>query len=273
MQRLHQLCNGYTDSRQSACKSASRAAGSRPLQNTAAVTEAVILAAGCGRRLRGFTDIPKGLVRFAGRSLIECSIERLASRGIARIVVVTGYRRECYKLVARRYGSLIDLVDNPNFATTGTLESMRRGVSIVDGPCLLLESDIAYDARALDACLASPDRNATVVSGFTGAGDEVWVTADPERRLLSMSKRMCDLDRAPLGEFVGITRLTSDALHRMVDVGLDTAASYDTDALMCVSRTIPVHCCYLSSLNWGEIDDERQVRRLRALYPAITAYG
>jgi choline kinase len=238
-----------------------------------AVTQAVLLAAGCGRRLRGVTDLPKGLVRFGKQTLVEASITRLRSRGIARIVLVAGYRSECYRQMASAYGSLIELAYNRDFDSTGTLESLRRAVYAVDNDCLLLESDIAYEGRALDACLASPHANVTVVSGRTGAGDEVWVAADANRRLISMSKHPEALDCRPLGEFVGITKLTREALVMMNDARLDSSASYDTDALVALSRTMPVHCCYLADLQWGEIDDARQVKRMRQLYPRIARNG
>jgi choline kinase len=236
-------------------------------------TQAVILAAGCGRRLRGVTDLPKGLVRFGKRTLVEASIAQLRSRGIERIVLVAGYRSECYRQMASAYGRLVELVYNPAFDTTGTLESLRQAVSAVDNDCVVLESDIAYEGRALDACLASPHPNATVVSGPTGAGDEVWVAADDNRRLVSMSKRAGELDRRPLGEFVGITKLSGDALRMMDDARLGDTASYDTDALVALSRATPLHCCYLPDLQWGEIDDARQMERVRRLYPRIARNG
>jgi choline kinase len=243
------------------------------VENAAPVRQAIILAAGCGRRLRAFTDLPKGLVQFGSRTLVESSILRLAARGVSSVVIVTGYRAECYETVASGYGSLVELVHNPHFATTGTLESLRHAASAAAGDCLIIESDIAYESCALDACLASPSPNATVVSGRTGAGDEVWVTADERRRLISMSKRVRDLDRPPLGEFVGITKLSRGALEEIVYGGCDRAASYETDGLALLSSSNRVQCCFLPTLRWGEIDDERQVARVRRLHPAIARSG
>jgi hypothetical protein len=59
----------------------------------------------------------------------------------------------------------------------------------------------------------------------------------------------------------------------MDDARLNCGASYDTDALVALAATTPVHCCYLPDLQWGEVDDARQVKRVRRLYPRIARNG
>ena len=54
---------------------------------------AIILAAGLGSRLRPLTDeTPKPLLDVGGRTILDRQLERIAAAGIARAVVVTGYR-------------------------------------------------------------------------------------------------------------------------------------------------------------------------------------
>jgi UDP-N-acetylglucosamine diphosphorylase / glucose-1-phosphate thymidylyltransferase / UDP-N-acetylgalactosamine diphosphorylase / glucosamine-1-phosphate N-acetyltransferase / galactosamine-1-phosphate N-acetyltransferase len=59
------------------------------------VKQAIILAAGEGRRLRPFTvNKPKSMISIAGKPLIRYVIESLAANGIRDIILVVGYRRE-----------------------------------------------------------------------------------------------------------------------------------------------------------------------------------
>ena len=109
---------------------------------------AVILAAGEGRRLAGVWDRPKGLLRFGRETLIERSLRLLRSRGLRRIVVVTGFQAEAYAAVLPEG---VEIVSNPDFATTGSMASLARALEVVKEDFLLLESDLAYEARALDA--------------------------------------------------------------------------------------------------------------------------
>ena len=57
--------------------------------------QAIILAAGEGQRLRPFTVTkPKGMISIADKPILQYVIEALAQKGIRKIIIVVGYRRE-----------------------------------------------------------------------------------------------------------------------------------------------------------------------------------
>jgi len=61
----------------------------------ARITQAIILAAGEGQRLKPFTKlIPKVMLPIADKPIIQYAIEALAQNGIRRIVMIVGYRKE-----------------------------------------------------------------------------------------------------------------------------------------------------------------------------------
>jgi 2-aminoethylphosphonate-pyruvate transaminase len=140
----------------------------------------------------------------------------------------------------------------------------------VDGDMLLLESDILYEPRALSAIIGAAADTATLVSGFTGAGDEVWVHA-VDGTLRAMSKNRTELPTV-IGEFVGITRLSHDAAQAMrrqfsgfVAVHGHGRMDYETGALVAIAQQQRVGVVVVPDLQWGEIDDERHYARVSSM--------
>jgi len=232
---------------------------------------AVILAAGQGIRLRSVVDDrPKGLVEIAGEPLVGRSVRLLRESGVRDISIVAGYRGEQYLQFCAQDGGL-RLVANGDYASTGSMASFAVALDArVAADMLLLESDIIYEPRALTTIIAAPGDAATLVSGPTAAGDEVWVHA-VDGVLRAMSKQKSDLPDV-VGEFVGITRLSVAAAHAMRDEFSRFVAvhghgrmDYETGALVAVAAQRPVSVAVVPTLQWGEIDDESQYARVSAM--------
>jgi 2-aminoethylphosphonate-pyruvate transaminase len=241
-----------------------------------AVNRAIILAAGLGLRLRGtIDDRPKGLIEFGGETLVGRSIRLLREAGTVRISVVLGYHADQYRALVRAL-PYVDVVENTAYATTGSMASLDAALGDVVEPTLILESDILYERRALDSVSVAAGC-ATLVSGATNAGDEVWVHA-VDGRLIAMSKERARLP-ATVGEFVGITRITKNAAARMREVFRTFVAreghgqmAYETGALVDLAASTPVGVVRVPDLIWGEIDDESQYQRVAtSVWPAIRA--
>jgi choline kinase len=232
---------------------------------------AVILAAGQGIRLRStIDDRPKGLVEVAGEPLVARSLRLLRDAGIDEITLVVGHLSDQYVDFAREQAG-VRIVTNPEYASTGSMASFARALDAgVSGDLLVLESDIIYESRALAAILAVGDDAATLVSGPTGAGDEVWVHAVGDR-LGAMSKCKADLPSS-VGEFVGITRLSAAAAAAMreqfagfVAVHGHGRMDYETGALVAIAQRRPVAVVVVEDLQWGEIDDQGQFDRVTSM--------
>ena len=231
------------------------------------VTDAIILAAGLGMRLRSVIDAqPKGLIEINGETLVGRSVRLLRGAGIARITIVAGYCADQYRRFAEGQPG-IDVLINDGFATTGSMASLAMALDHVPRDMLVLESDLIYEPRALTPMLHSPAPDATLLSGPTGAGDEVWVCA-PDGRVQAMSKTAASL-AAVTGEFVGITRLSAGAagamrraFSRFVEANGHGRMDYETGALVEIAGARPILATLVHDLLWGELDDERHLRRI-----------
>ena len=124
------------------------------------IRTALLLAAGMGSRLAPFTDdLPKCLVSVSGVPIIERLVRTLDDYGFERLVAVVGHRADSVRdFLGDGFGGVsVEYVVSPRFATTNSLYSLWLASRLVDGPFLLVESDIVFDAPLL-APLLQPDR-------------------------------------------------------------------------------------------------------------------
>jgi len=241
------------------------------------IEQALILAAGRGVRMgsRG-QSIPKGFIGLGGTTLIARSLALLARAGIREVTIVTGHLAECYAGLVPPVGLGLTCLHNPLYAEKGSFESLRVGLAAMRGTFLLLESDIVYEPRALAAVLATPHDDLILTSGPTGAGDEVYVWADPQpggARFRAMSKQRAAHAGAPFGELVGISKISHALAAELRQHAADARSDADYEsAVMRAAAHIAIGCERIDDLLWGEIDDEAMLARVETtLWPRLAA--
>ena len=176
----------------------------------------VILAAGVSSRLRPLTDLtPKCLVELGGRTILGMTLENLIVNGIARVVIVTGYREaQIRRFVRDAFPALdVEFVRNDRFETTNNIYSLSLTESAVgeDG-IVLLDSDIVFDRRILgllarsghDSCLA-------MKRGKVLGDEEIKVQVGPGGEILRIGKEVPPGDAA--GESIGIEKMSREFLR------------------------------------------------------------
>jgi 2-aminoethylphosphonate-pyruvate transaminase len=237
------------------------------------IRQAIIMAAGMGLRLKDRTaDMPKGFLEIGGVPIVEWSVKKLTAAGVEEIIIGTGHCAEWYGRLAERY-PCVTLVHNGAYASTGSMGTLALCAGKAAGPVLILESDLIYDDIGLFVLNNDPRPNLVLASGKTGSGDEVYLEADGEGRLLGNSKRKEDL-RSVYGELVGITKLDRQVLDAMIafhDAHCGEQPRMDYEAAMsAVSRDalggkLPgdraIGVRKIEHYVWQEIDDESHYRR------------
>ena len=239
------------------------------------INQALILAAGRGVRMgpRG-QAIPKGFIEVGGSTLIARSLRLLARSGINEATIVTGHLAERYGQLSQVPGITVNLVHNPHYAEKGSFESLRTALSAMQGAFLLLESDIIYEPRALDAVLCATDDSVILTSGPTGAGDEVYVWADEEggtARFRGMSKQRNAHPDSPFGELTGISKISAGLARQLLQQAPQAMPDSDYEsAIVRAARTTAIACLRIEDLLWGEIDDESMLARVETgLWPRL----
>ncbi len=241
---------------------------------TGRVDTAVILAAGMGTRLKGYTqERPKGFLEIDGRTLIDRSIANLLNHGITSIIIGTGYFHEQFDDLRQKYPG-ISTLRNTEFATTGSMYTLYILRDLINESFLLLESDLLYDPVALELVLEDTHPDIVLASGATHSGDEVYIQHSSKNLLQNMSKDRTVLDHIS-GELVGISKLSKAALDRMVAFSeLHFTAGNKTlnyeDALVGTAVNYDIFIKVIQDLAWCEIDDENHLQRaLTQVYPKI----
>ena len=99
-------------------------------------------------------------------------------------------------------------VHNPHYEHSGNLYSLVRATPLVDDDFLLLDSDLIYEPQALLGLLQNDQPNAVLVTTPNDAGDEEYVQAK-QLKLVAMSTNKSDFDVGVIGEWVGISRIST----------------------------------------------------------------
>jgi 2-aminoethylphosphonate-pyruvate transaminase len=244
--------------------------------------QAVILAAGMGIRLRPLTQrVPKGLLEVGGKALLARSLESLGACGVDRAVVVVGFMGDAIRrqLGEGLAGVSLHYVDNPRFAATGSMYSLSLARPLLDGPILLLESDLLYERRAVETMVARTGEDAILIADLLGTGDDVYVCTDRTGRVTALGKELAAEEKSrAVGCLVGISTFSPPFLDEvMAQAEREYAAGllnrhYEECVLAASLRGRPFTAVHCPDLRWTEIDTPADLERARTeVYPAIAA--
>ena len=146
--------------------------------------QAVILAAGMGKRLKELTsNATKCMVEVNGVTMIERMLSQLDALNLKRIIIVVGY--EGKKLI-EYIGTLniktpIEYVDNTIYYKTNNIYSLYMAKDyLVQDDTILLESDLIFEDSVLQRLLDNPYPSLALVAKFESWMDGTVVTLDEE---------------------------------------------------------------------------------------------
>lgn len=234
---------------------------------------AVLLAAGCARRLEELTrDRPKCLLEVGGRTLIEHQIQALREAGVEQVVVVVGFRAE---MIRDLLGDSVRFVLNEVYDRTNSLYSLNLALPACSGPLILTNADVLFHPRLMKRLVDAPEPDALLFEPNTELGDEEMKVRLHEGRVLAMSK---SLEAGSYeGENLGLLKFSPAGVKRVrlaaEDlIGQEQVNAWAPMAFDAICREYPIHGISCGTLPWIEIDFPEDLERARnVIWPRIAA--
>lgn len=185
----------------------------------AAPSDAVIIAAGFGSRLRDLGP-SKPLTLVQGVALLEIGIRQAATAGIRRVTVVTGHEAErveaALPLFARRAGVTVEAVRLDDWSRPNGY-SVMAGASHIADSFLLMMADHIFSTSILRSLSrqGSDDRGVTLAIDRRVAGslidpeDATWVRTRLDGRIQAIGKTIATYDAVDCGAFLATPELNA----------------------------------------------------------------
>jgi len=162
--------------------------------------KAIIIAAGKGSRLKNYTqDLPKCMLKFGGKTLLERQLEALRANGINDITVIKGYMKE--KIQYRKVKYYI----NDNYENNNILNSLFYAEPELNDDVIITYSDILYEKEVVRRLLTSNKDISIVI-------DIEWLLYYKDRK------------EHPLAE---AEKVIFDADNKVIEIGKITSKKYD----------------------------------------------
>lgn len=162
--------------------------------------QAIILAAGMGKRLKDLTsEATKCMVKVNGVAMIDRMMGHLDKLGLSRIIVVVGY--EGQKLMdyidALGISTPVVYVNNDVYNKTNNIYSLYLAKDyLLQDDTLLLESDLVFEEAVLHKLINHPYPSLVLVDKFESWMDGTVVTLDEQDNIKSfVAKREFDFNK------------------------------------------------------------------------------
>lgn len=151
--------------------------------------QAIILAAGMGKRLGEFTkDNTKCMVRINGTPLIDRLLRQISQHHINKIIIVVGFKsKELMNYLGVEYNGIpIHYINNEIYDKTNNIYSLALAKhELQDDDTLLLESDLIFDDSMLNLLLDNPYPNLALVAKYETWMDGTMVRLDDDNNIVN----------------------------------------------------------------------------------------
>ena len=226
--------------------------------------KAVLMAAGMGRRISSFIEVPKSTLPIEDTTIIRHTVQMLLDNGI-EVAVVVGYRKkDIYKALE---GLPVTYYFNPFFKVTNSMASLWFAQDFLDpnDGCILANADVFWEQEILDILLNDThdiamlgDKNRGQVGDYCFELTKDGFINDYGKELSSESKDT---------EYVGVAKISSnftgtfkELLNKAVE--LEVYDLWWENVLYGNCILYPVYVHDISSLFWAEVDVMSDYQRI-----------
>ena len=236
-------------------------------------TKALIVAAGLGSRLKKYAkNLPKCMLDFGEKTLLERQLIAYRKCGINDISVVRGYKKNKINYKNLKY------FDNNDYQKNNILNSIFYGEEVINGNIIIAYSDILFESNVVKRLLESDhDISAVVDIDWKGyyVGRKDHPIEEAENVIFNSNNEIVKIGKMSTGkeevhgEFIGMIKLTHKGseifkknFHRVKKLywgkpfqrAKTFQNAYLTDMIQeLVDIGIKVHCVIIER-GWKEID-------------------
>ena len=235
--------------------------------------KALIIAAGLGSRLKSHTEnLPKCMLDFGGKTLLQRQIDSYKKCGVKDISLIKGYKKEKINYKSINY------FENTDYKNNNILNSIFYAEKVINGNIIISYSDILFDSSVVERTLNS-DHDISVVVDIDWRGYYVGRKDHPiseaENVIFNSNNEVEKIGKISTGneevhgEFIGMIKLSNrgteifkEHFHRLKKTYWNKPFqraktfqnAYLTDFIQeLVDIGIKVHCVIIES-GWKEID-------------------
>ena len=236
-------------------------------------TKALIIAAGLGSRLKKHTEnLPKCMLDFGGKTLLQRQIDAYNKNNIKDISLIRGYKKEKINYKGLRY------FENKDYKNNNILNSIFYAEKIINGNIIISYSDILFDPIVVQRTIESNHDISVVVDidwrGYY-VGRKDHPISEAENVIFNSNNEVEKIGKINTGnedvhgEFIGMIKLSDrgteifkEHFHRLKKIYWNKPfqrakifqKAYLTDFIQeLVDIGIKVHCVIIES-GWKEID-------------------
>lgn len=253
---------------------------------TVAPKNAIILAAGCGSRLRPLTDLrPKPLVEINGTSILHNALRNLEAVGVEEVTIVVGYRKDAIQYACgSQFGQVkINYVESTVFERTGSAYSLWLARdALLCGDCFVLEGDVFFEEDALRYLISCGGADVAAVVPFDDSmeGSAVLLSESGFITGFRLNQTASDLvaDGRRLFKTMNLLRLSASTLKATIVPTLNDVISagarrtYTEELLgyLIAKRGLRLSAARCDGLSWYEIDNAEDLRTAERIFSGRT---
>jgi phosphoenolpyruvate phosphomutase len=242
--------------------------------------KAIIIAAGAGKRLRPLTDaLPKCMLKFGGKTLLQRQLEAFRAYKIKNAVLIKGFKPEKINYPGIKY------YINENYQNNNILNSLFYAEEEIEGEVIISYSDILFEKQVVERLIESK-KDISIVVDIDWRGyyedrkdhpieEAENVIFDAENNVVEIGKILTKKHDVH-GEFIGMMKLTSrgsEILKKHYNRSKKLfwgkpfqrapifEKAYITDMIQeMVDLGVPIHCVIIER-GWKEIDTAEDYKK------------